>query len=541
MSKLNAAGSALTYSTYLGGSGSSDSPKAIAVDAAGNAVAIGTTNSADFPVKSAFQATSAGGATEVFVSKINAAGSALVFSTYLGGSDQDAADAVALDPTGNVYVAGSTRSTNFPTKNPLATFETPDGFIDGFVTELTAAGNALVYSTYLGGTVDTEVHGLAVDQTGAATFVGSTTGNITTLDPLVPASPRGSPHDAFVGKVSAGGSSFLYATYVSGSQDDVAYGVALDSTGAAFIAGYTQSTDFLPKNGAFQSSLKGGVDSFVVKVVDDSNGAVCASDDQCGSNFCVDGICCNTACTDQCAACNVASHLGACSPATGAVVGTVRQACSKTPTCTATCDGTNTKACTYGPQVCSSTCANASESDTVCDTTGSCTGKAAHLCNNLICADDKTCKTKCAIDTDCVAGFGCAMGGTCTPGGTCSGDHATSTGADGTVQTCAPFKCDTSGTCGKNVRFHQRLHVRLRVRSNGSLRAVVGERHRLQHVERRCALHSDGVDRARSRCSHRAFASQTIVTRSRERQRVLTQRWIAAAVSLGSSRQRAPE
>ena len=133
----------------LGGSGDDDA-EAIAVDASGNAYVMGETNSTDFPTASPFQASHAGGINDVFVTKLNPTGSALVYSTYLGGSGADSGFRIAVDASGNAYLAGETRSTNFPTASPFqASFG--GGTNDGFVTKLNAAGSALVYSTYLGG------------------------------------------------------------------------------------------------------------------------------------------------------------------------------------------------------------------------------------------------------------------------------------------------------------------------------------------------------------------------------------------------------
>lgn len=142
----------LIYSTYLGGS-AFDSAYGIAVDSAGNAYVIGTTSSANFPTQDAFKANYGGGPYDVFVTKLNPSGNALVYSTYLGGSSDDNGYGIAVDSAGNAYVTGATSSTNFPTVNPFQA-NNGGGSYDAFVTKLNPSGDALVYSTYLGGRDD---------------------------------------------------------------------------------------------------------------------------------------------------------------------------------------------------------------------------------------------------------------------------------------------------------------------------------------------------------------------------------------------------
>ena len=151
VTKLNASGSALVYSTYLGGS-RYESGSSIAVDAGGNAYVTGSTSSTDFPTASPYQAAAAG-AGDAFVTKLNATGSALVYSTYVGGADIDIPYRIAVDSAGNAYVTGQTRSIDFPTENSYQS--SLAGFYDAFVTKLNATGSALVYSTYLGGGAST--------------------------------------------------------------------------------------------------------------------------------------------------------------------------------------------------------------------------------------------------------------------------------------------------------------------------------------------------------------------------------------------------
>src|SRR5204862_15796 len=146
--KLNATGSALAYSTYLGGSGY-DVGYAIAVDSSGSAHVTGTTSSTNFPTANPLQAGN-GGFADVFVAKLNAAGSALAYSTYLGGSSEDQGRGIAVDGSGTAYVGGSTLSANFPTASPVQA--TKAGSWDVFLSKINAAGGTLGFSTYLGGT-----------------------------------------------------------------------------------------------------------------------------------------------------------------------------------------------------------------------------------------------------------------------------------------------------------------------------------------------------------------------------------------------------
>ncbi len=196
MSKLNVAGSALVYSTYLGGSGTDSA--VIAVDASGNAYVTGFTTSTDFPTANPLQAAYGGGPYDAFVAKVNGPGSALVYSTYLGGSDVDWSERIAVDASGNAYVTGYTYSTNFPTANPLQAAS--GGGYDAFVAKLNAAGSALVYSTYLGGLGDERGYDIAVDASGNAYVTGSTTStNFPTANPLQAANGGGT--DAFVARL----------------------------------------------------------------------------------------------------------------------------------------------------------------------------------------------------------------------------------------------------------------------------------------------------------------------------------------------------
>jgi hypothetical protein len=262
VAKINATGSALIYSTYLGGS-SDDYSFGIAVDDAGNTYVTGYTTSTDFPTMNPLQPTYSGGNWDAFVTKINTTGSALVYSTYLGGSDWDAAYGIAVDGAGNAYVTGSTGSTDFPTMNPLQpTYG--GGYDDAFVSKINPVGSALVYSTYLGGSGSDGGSGIAVDSTGNAYVTGnSTSTNFPTMNALQ--STYGGNGDAFVSKLNSSGSALVYSTYLGGRQGDWGSGIAVDSAGNAYVTGSTYSTNFPNKN-ALQPINHGHSDAFVAKL-----------------------------------------------------------------------------------------------------------------------------------------------------------------------------------------------------------------------------------------------------------------------------------
>jgi hypothetical protein len=262
VTKIDAAGSTLVYSTYLGGGGT-DLGQGIAVDGAGNAYVTGYTNSSDFPTKNPLQKSNGGSGYDAFVTEINAAGSAYVYSTYLGGSGDDFGQGIAVDTAGNAYATGFTYSTNFPTTNPLQ--PTFGGFTDVFVTKINAAGSARVYSTYLGGSGPDVGQGIAVDGAGNAYVTGYTISiDFPKVNPLQTAH-GGFANDAFVTKINAAGSALVYSTYLGGRGDDRGAGIAVDRAGNAYVTGSTASTDF-PTINPVQMSNGGGLDAFVTEI-----------------------------------------------------------------------------------------------------------------------------------------------------------------------------------------------------------------------------------------------------------------------------------
>src|SRR6266852_5342013 len=288
VAKLDPTGSALVYSTFLGGT-MDDVGNGIAVDSSGNAYATGNTLSTNFPTKNPLQPAS-GGARDAFVAKLNAAGSVLVYSTYVGGSGEDSGNGIAVDSAGNAYVTGSTRSTNFPTASPFQAScqSCANGQGNAFVAQLNAAGSALIHSTYLGGSgngTDGDFgNGIAVDASNNAYVTGFTSSPNFPLASPIQATllPQTCTFDyygytytipcsntAFVTKLDPSGSALLYSTYlgVSGGDLESGRGIAVDSASNAnaYVTG-TANSKFLLTPGIFQASPGGNGDAFVAKI-----------------------------------------------------------------------------------------------------------------------------------------------------------------------------------------------------------------------------------------------------------------------------------
>jgi hypothetical protein len=236
IAKLNPTGGALAYSTYLGGS-SPDAATAIAVDPSGAAFVAGYTDSIDFNSVGPIEGSTA--TTDAFIAKLNPAGSALVYSTHLGGNGADFGTAIAVDPSGAAYVAGYTSSTNF---NTVGQIEGDSAGADAFIAKLNPSGNALAYSTYLGGNVDDLANAIAVDSSGAAYVTGYTTS--ADFDTAGPIEGDSAGTDAFIAKLNPAGNALAYSTYLGGSDFDQANAIAVDASGAAYVAGYTNSINF---------------------------------------------------------------------------------------------------------------------------------------------------------------------------------------------------------------------------------------------------------------------------------------------------------
>lgn len=256
----------LVYSTYLGGSGF-DQGYAIAVDSFGNTYVTGKTAAADFPTTSgAFQTNYGGG--DAFITKLDPTGTAIVYSTFLSGAS---ANGIAVDSAGNAYVTGEAGSLTFPT-TAGAVQTAPSGF-DAFVTKLNPAGSALVYSARFGGNLDDFGRAIALDSTGNAYITGwtgcrSAVCSYPTVNAFQP-NYAGGVNDAFVTKINSQGSALVYSTYLGGgaifnAADDWGEGIAVDSSGSAYVTGYTYAPDFPVTPGAYDTS-RAGLDAFITK------------------------------------------------------------------------------------------------------------------------------------------------------------------------------------------------------------------------------------------------------------------------------------
>ena len=256
---------ALLYSTYLGGTGDEEA-YGLAVDSQGNAYITGYTTSADFPVTTGAIGGTLTGPSDAFVAKLNPAGTVLDYSSFLGGSGDDTGYGIAVDGSGNAFVTGSTSSTNFPVSTGSYRGAYSGGSFDGFVTAISAYGTSLLYSTYLGGSDEDVAYAIAVDGLGNAYVAGATLSSDFPNSPgVIQASKLGS-YDAFVASLNASGTALNYSTFLGGSSDDHAYGVGVDSSGNAYVTGYTASTDFPHTAGVVQPGNGGGYDAFVTKI-----------------------------------------------------------------------------------------------------------------------------------------------------------------------------------------------------------------------------------------------------------------------------------
>lgn len=265
VTKLNATGTALEYSTFLGG-GYAVWSSGIVLDANDNVYMTGTTTSSDFPTTSgAFQPT-IGGASDAFVAKLNVNGSALEYSTFLGGSSYDGASGIALDTQGNIYLTGDTWSFNFPiTSGAFQRTIGGSNSPDAFVTKLNIMNSALVYSTFLGGTKSDQGNSIALDADGNAYVTGDTDSPNFAITPGAFQTTRGFFQDAFLTKLNASGAALEYSTFLGGYYLDTGTGIALDANRNAYVTGMTGSADFPTTPGAFQTTFGGYYDAFVTQ------------------------------------------------------------------------------------------------------------------------------------------------------------------------------------------------------------------------------------------------------------------------------------
>jgi hypothetical protein len=286
VTKLFADGSWVVYSTLLSALGHQEG-HGVAVDTQGVAYVTGMTEDGSYPATDGAYDTTYHGGNDAFVAAVNASGSDVVYSTFLGGSSDESGDGIALDSAGNAYILGYTSSNDFPTTD--GAFDTSCGsdgtcdfdgtylYWDIFVSKLNAAGNGLDYSTYLGGSnSDISGNGITVDGSGNATFTGYTYSHDFPVANPVQASSGGGTCgtdpdtypciDAVISTLNDTGSDLLFSTYLGGSDNDGGNNLAQDWAGNIYVTGQTWSTDFPATSGAYQNTFQGVSDAFVLKI-----------------------------------------------------------------------------------------------------------------------------------------------------------------------------------------------------------------------------------------------------------------------------------
>ena len=263
--RLNANGSSLAWSTYLGGA-QSDVVRGLAIDSAGNVYVTGRTDSTDFVNTNRENLPPRGGG-DAFVTKLNAAGSAVEYSLLLGGFALDQGNGIAVDGAGAAYVVGESRSDNFPTTEG-ALQVTRRGASDAFLAKIRADGSGLVYSTYFGGEAQETGNAVAVDTMGNAFITGQTYSAEMPVTFNAYQRAAALTPDAFVAKISPQGSNIFYSTYLGGDGDDIGLSIAVNRIGEAYVAGQTNSVNFPFRNDGplLSVPLAGGFDGFLTKL-----------------------------------------------------------------------------------------------------------------------------------------------------------------------------------------------------------------------------------------------------------------------------------
>jgi hypothetical protein len=269
ITKFNQSAKNILFSTYIGGS-FEDKVYGLDIDAEGNSYITGSTISYDYPTKNSLYSSYHDSLPfDAFVTKLNSSGTALVYSTYLGGSNKDIGLGIAADPSGNAFVTGYTLSLNFPITSSTYDNSFNGGTVkgDAFVTKLNNTGSGLIYSTYIGAEGEEYATSIAVDALGQAFITGFTN---SLSYPTAPAfvydrTFNGGVGDAFVTVLNSLGNNLIYSSFLGGTQYDEGRSIAVDGSGSAYLTGATVSTNFEIYAGAYDSTFNGGTDIFISK------------------------------------------------------------------------------------------------------------------------------------------------------------------------------------------------------------------------------------------------------------------------------------
>lgn len=262
VTKIAASGSTILWSSRLGGS-LFDAARGIALDGALNVYVAGSTQSSDFPTSTGSLSRTLGGSSDAFVFKLNPAGTAMSWSTYLGGTQYEEGRAIAVDTQNNVYVGGFTGSPDFPVKGGFQMSFL--GQFDGFVTKLNNTGTRTIWSSFLGGDGGDLIYGLAIDSSRNVYVVGQTNSSSFPVPNGFRTQNFSNP-GGFVTKVRAAGNSLAWSSYTGGHTTDIATAVAVDAAGNAFVVGSTNSGSLIATDNGFDQTLGGMGDAYVLKV-----------------------------------------------------------------------------------------------------------------------------------------------------------------------------------------------------------------------------------------------------------------------------------
>lgn len=270
VTKLNAAGTALVYSTFIGGISEEGSlgGQGIAVDALDDVYVAGFAGSPDYPITPGAYQSNMNGVVDVFCTKLNATGTAILYSTLIGGVDLDIANAIDIDSNGNAYVGGWALSSDYP-RTPGAFATTPNGNSNGIMTRVNATGTGLDWSTFTGGSSDV-VRGVAV-QGDEAFVAGYTLSSVFPATAGAAQTVPGGNGDAFLMRFNNTGTGVHYASYLGGVEVDVANNLDTDENGSAYLTGWTESSDFPTTITAFDLTYNGLQDAFVTRLSPDGS------------------------------------------------------------------------------------------------------------------------------------------------------------------------------------------------------------------------------------------------------------------------------